>query len=342
MHIIFNNDIFREKTFAMIKKYLILLCLLVFLSCNDDEKAVDITFSDAQVGAILRTQSIDNLTFDTSQPEVPVQFTLEYQDGQETALLSDVEVFISFVDNTLDNGDNSRTSEAFTILSATDFTPGINDLPVTTVTITTQELLELLNLNNAQISCTDKFVIDLNLNLTDGRSFSNANTNGPIIGFGSALNSPFTYDVIVVEGIDDDLYTGIYSYTSLEDGFNGPTIRSPDVLMVTRTRPNARSFEIFRDQQQTVVGGVLVRSEVEFTVACDQIILTRFVRSSIVCSAEVEGDVHVLLGPAANLNGTANPDDDTVFDIRFLEAFEGNDGFCGWPTTPSTVRLSKQ
>ncbi|WP_299681470.1 hypothetical protein [uncultured Dokdonia sp.] len=326
----------------MIKKYLILLCLVVYISCNDDEKAVDIVFSDAQVGAVLRTQSIDNLTFDTSQPELPIQFTLEYQDGQETALLSDVDFFISFIDNTPDNGDNSSTSEFFRNITTTDFTTGVNGLPVTTVTITTQELLEALNVEGSQISCTDQFVIDLTLNLTDGRSFSNANTNGPIIGFGSALNSPFTYDVIVVDGIDDDLFTGTYSYTSIEDGFNGPTIISPDLLELTRTRPNARSFEIFRDAQQTTTGGVLVRSEVEFTIACDQIILTRYVRSSIVCGAGVEGDVHVLLGPATNLSGTADPNDDTVFDIRFIEAFEGFDGFCGWPTTSSAVRLSKQ
>ncbi len=326
----------------MIKRYFLLLFLVVFLSCNDDDKAVDIVFSDAQVGAVLRTQSIDNLIFDTSQPELPVQFTLEYQDGQGTPLLSDVDVFISFVDNTPENGDNSRTPEIFTTLSNQDFIDGINGLPVIDVTITTEELLETLALNSSQLSCTDKFIIDLTLNLTDGRSFSNDNTNGPIIGFGSALNSPFTYDVIVAEGINDDLFTGVYSYDSLVDGFNGPTIISPEVLELTRTRPNVRSFEIFRDQQQVVTGGVLVRSEVEFTIACDQIILTRYVRSSIVCSSEVEGDVHVLLGPDINLSGTANLIDDTVFDLRFLEAFEGHDGFCGWPLTPSIIRFSKQ
>lgn len=326
----------------MIKKYFSLLFLIVLLSCNDDEKAVDIVFGEAQVGAVLRTQSIDNLTFDTSQPERSIQFTLEYQDGQEVSLLSDVEFFVSFVDNTLNNGNNSRTSEIFITLSDQDFTTGINGLPVTDITITTQELLEALDLENSQISCTDKFVIDLTLNLTDGRSFSNDNTNGPIIGLGSALNSPFTYDVFVVEGIDDTLFTGNYSYSSLVDGFGGPTIISPTILELSTSRPNTRSFEIFRDQQQTIVGGVLVRSQVEFTIACDQVILTRYVRSSIVCSSEVEGDVHVLLGPTTNLSDTVDPTDDTVFDLRFIEAFEGHDGFCDWPITPSIVRLSKQ
>jgi hypothetical protein len=290
----------------------------------------------------LRTQSIENLTFNTSQPEIPIQFTLEYQDGQSTPLLSDVEFFISFVDNTIDNGDNSKNSTLYVTRSAQEFVEGINGLPVIDIAISTQELLSLLNLNSSQISCTDKFIVDLKLNLTDGRSFTHDNSIGPIISFAGALNSPFTYDILVVEGIDNTLFTGNYTYTSLVDGFLGPTIRSPELLEISRTRPNTRSFEIFRDQQQTVVGGVLVRSEIEFTIACDQIVLTRYVRSSIVCSAEVEGDVHVLLGPATDLTNTVNPIDDSVFDLRFLEAFEGNDGFCDWPLTQSEVRFSKQ
>ena len=138
------------------------------------------------------------------------------------------------------------------------------------------------------------------------------------------------------------MFTGTYSYDSIVDGFDGSTFISPALLEVARTRPNARSFEIIRDEQLTTVGGVLVRAEVEFTIACDQIILTRYVRSAIVCSSEVEGDVHVLLGPSEDLSNTGNQTDDSVFDLRFLEGFEGNDGFCGWPVTPSIIRLSKQ
>ena len=88
--------------------------------------------------------------------------------------------------------------------------------------------------------------------------------------------------------------------------------------------------------------GTFILSEVEFTIACDQAIMTRYIRSAIVCSARVEADHQVLLGPSNDLNGTIDEIDDTVFDLRFIEGFEGNDGFCGWPVTPSTFRLTKQ
>lgn len=324
------------------KTYTIVVVLCIFLSCESDEKAVDIVFNQAQVGGILRTQAAENLVVDLSDMQRNIQFTLEYQDGQATPLLSEVVFSITFIDNTPLNGNNSQPSEEFRILTASDFTEGVNGLPVTDVTFTTEELLDAFNFTSTQISCTDRFVIDLELRLTNGSSFTHNTSIGPIISFGGALNSPFTYDIHVVEAIPDDLFTGNYTYESLVDGFAGSTFIEPEVLEVITTRPNARSFEIIRDMQQTQVGGVLVRAEVEFTVACDQIILTRYVRSAIVCSSEVEGDVHVLLGPATDVSNTASEADDSVFDLRFIEAFEGNDGFCGWPTTPAAIRLSKQ
>ena len=80
----------------------------------------------------------------------------------------------------------------------------------------------------------------------------------------------------------------------------------------------------------------------EFTIACDQAILTRYVRSRFKCSPLVEDEHVVLLGPDNQLSGTINNIDDTIFDLRLLEAFDGNDGFCDWPLTQSEVRFSRQ
>ncbi len=328
----------------MKKHYIILIGLVMLLSCNNDEKAIDLVFDGAETGAILRTASISNLTFDTTFADRPIEFRLEYQDNTDSAegtLLNTVDIFISFVDNTLENENNSKPSTLFKTLSVNDFFEGDNGLPVTDISITTDELLAFFDLMMSQINCTDKFVIDLQLNLTDGRTFMHSNSIGPIISFGGAINSPFTYDVIVVEGIDDTLFTGEYTYTSIEDGFDGPTIISPDIIEISTQRSNVRRFEIFRDEQQTP-GGILVRAEVEFTIACDQAILTRYIRSAIICGFGVEGDIHVLLGPSNQLNGTVVINDDSVFDLSFLEAFEGNDGFCDWPLNESKIRFSKQ
>ena len=117
--------------------------ILLFLSCESEPRPVDIAFDEAQVGGILRTQSATNLVLDLLDIERDIEFTLEYQDGQQIPLLSSVEMFISFVDNTPENGDNSQDFQEFRILSSTEFTEGVNGLPVIDISISAQELLEV-------------------------------------------------------------------------------------------------------------------------------------------------------------------------------------------------------
>ena len=49
----------------------------------------------------------------------------------------------------------------------------------------------------------------------------------------------------------------------------------------------------------------------------------------------------VLLGPDIE-PGLLDSTDDTVFELHFLEAFEGFDAFCDYANFPSKVRFSKQ
>lgn len=319
----------------------VIVSLLVFTSCEEPDNAINYVLDNVRNGAVLRTRAINNSVYDVQSPATPISYVLEMQDGNEGELLDRVDVFLSFVDRTSENGDNSTSSVLFKTLSASDFTQGERGYPVTELTITTQELLENTNLTTDEISCTDKFVIDLTLHLTNGLAFNHENSIGPIISYPGSINSPFSYDIYVVEGIDNDKFTGVYDYSSVVNGFDGPTFITPNQFTLERSRPNVRHFEIFRDTQQ-MFDGTFILSEVEFTIACDQAIMTRYIRSAIVCSARVEADHQVLLGPSNDLNGTIDEIDDTVFDLRFIEGFEGNDGFCGWPVTPSTFRLTKQ
>ena len=321
-------------------QYLILICSLCLTSCSREENAVDFVSNNLQTGAVLRTLEIENLTFDRSTPDRPISITIEHQDEQRGDLLDTVELFLSFDDRTPENGNNTETSRLFKTLTRSDFDV-TTELPITDIVITTQELLDFFGFSTNDIQCTDRFVLDVKLCLTNGLCFTNTNSIGPIISLGGRLNSPFTYDIFVVDGVGEESFTGNYNHTSIQDGFRGPTIITPTIIEITTNRPNTRRFEIFRDEQD-IQGGLFLRAEVEFVIACDQAILTRYVRSAILCGFGVEGDIHVLLGPEENLNETINLNDDSVFNLKFLEAFEGNDGFCGWPLTSSEVRFSKQ
>lgn len=320
-------------------RYLFLIYILALSSCSSEENAINTVFDNVKTGAILRTLEIDNLSFDTSQPDRAIALTLEHQDEKGGDLLESVELFLSFDDRTPENGDNSTTSRTYTTLTRNDFDL-TKELPITNIVIPTQELLDFFDFNLSDVRCTDRFVLDLKLNLKDGRSFEHNNSIGPVISLGGPLNSPFTYDIYVLEGVNDQLFTGKYTHTSIQDGFQGATFSTPSLIDITTNRPNTRTFEVFRDEQLS--GGFFFRADIEFVIACDQAILTRYVRSAIICASGVEGDIHVLLGPQNNLDQTLNITDDSVFNLKFFEAFDGNDGFCDWPLTASEVRYSKQ
>lgn len=309
------------------------------ISCSSGENVLESVFNNVKTGAILRTVSIDNLIFDTDAPDRPISLKLEYQDGKNASLLETVVLTLSFDDRTPENGDNSKPPSVYKILTRSDF-EFTTELPRTAILISPQELLDFFGFNSSDIKCTDRFVLDLKLNLNDGRSFEHDTSIGPIISLGGPLNSPFTYDIFVAEGVNEQLFTGKYTFQSIQDGFQGPTFSTPEIIDVTTNRPNTRRFEVFIDEQLS--GGFFYRADIEFVIACDQAILTRYVRSAIICAGGVEGDIHMLLGPQENLDQTINIDDDAVFSLKFLEAFEGNDGFCDWPLTPSEIRYSKQ
>jgi len=310
------------------------------LGCSSDEKAFDIVAANTETGAILRTVAIDHLVYDLSNPTVPIQFMVQYDDEKNGKALDKITLTLSFTDRTPENGDFSKEARVFKEFALSDFDT-TSDQVLMAFSLKTETLLEFLEVKANTISCTDKFTLNFEVCLKNGRCFTAANSTGAIISYGGFFNSPFPYDIYVVKNVDDNLFTGSYTHTSIKDGFGGPTIITPELLTIQTTSTNIRQFEIVRDLQLTVPGGVLFRADVAFVIACDQAILTKYVRSAIACAA-VEGEHQVLLGPDENLAQSLDSADDSVFELRFLEAIEGNDGFCGWPLTSSVVRLSKQ
>ena len=136
----------------------------------------------------------------------------------------------------------------------------------------------------------------------------------------------------MVEPISEDLFTGVYQYTSIQDGFFGPTFREEGVVNITNGHSNnVRTFEV------SVTPTIIV--DIEFSIACDAAIMTRYQKRGFGCTMDMSDQV--LLGPDT-IATTADPNDDTVFELHILEAFEGFDAFCDYSNVPSKVRFSKQ
>ncbi|MGW9684447.1 hypothetical protein [Flagellimonas sp. 2504JD1-5] len=240
-------------------KYLIsnikLLALYMFLamciiSCSEDDKLSLEIQDTVERGAVIRTISIVSGDFNIFDSSSIFEVIIEEQDLEDGALLSDVDVYLSFVDNSEDNGSTSADERLFTTLGASSFSFGDNGLPRSSFSMTLEEALSSLGITNDPSSVTggDEVNIRMVLNLTDGRSFTDVNASGNVSG-GSFFSSPYVYRA-GIKCIPVQPFTGNYTLEvsdSFGDGWDGAFITvniDGDTTDYTITSGSAGSFDI--------------------------------------------------------------------------------------------------
>ncbi|MEO0572944.1 MAG: hypothetical protein AAF039_14645 [Bacteroidota bacterium] len=204
---------------------------LLFAACEDSDKTIDQIFEAESRGAALRTISVlSNSVAINSATNVLVEgetfgVILEHQDNEGGALLQEIEVYLSFVDNTDDDVDNSIGETLIGTIPASEFSAGEFGLPRVEYSITAQEMQTQLGLSSAAIGLGgDQFVVRFVTNLTDGRTFSMADNSGTLTG--SFFSSPFQYFTTVVCAPSVPT-AGDWIFDlqdSFGDGFNNATI----------------------------------------------------------------------------------------------------------------------
>ncbi len=208
------------------KYYSTLLASIILFGCSSDDKTVDQVLDGVTNGAILRTIDIDNnLVYNdiTTRFETGSDYTiiLEEQDASNGELLSEVEIYARFVENTRvdtngdnvvnDEDDNLSTEEGLIrTLTAADFGTGERGVPTSTITFTAEELVSFTGVDESKIEGKDDFALRFVLKLTDGRSFSVDDASGNVSG-GSYFSSPYTYRTTIGCSITESL-AGTYSY----------------------------------------------------------------------------------------------------------------------------------
>jgi len=217
---------------------------------------------------------------------------------------------------------------------------------ITTLELTYQELTNSTQVLNDEIQCKDQFLIRLVLNLTDGRSFSvNDGASSSIIAFDTIFSSPFCYTLNIVDPIPANRFIGVYQYQSIVDGPIGPTFGLPNTVEIrVGESPNTRVFEA----NYIVSRGNEPARTFRFVVNCDEIIFRKNQLSSFFswCRPETGGGFSfggppILLGPGTE-NATVNINDDTNFELHFVEGYLGWDGDCDFGTVPVSILFTKQ
>jgi len=162
------------------KIVLLLLSVVVLSSCESDDKAIDQVFDGVSYGAVLRKIEIVSGSYNLTDLNSAFTITVEEQDEEYGALLSEVDVYVSR---------DGNEAMAFSV-PASAFTIGDKGLPVTTISVTLGQALTALGLGS-NYDVGDVYGIRLSLKLTDGREFSAASASGSLQG--SYFASPFYY-----------------------------------------------------------------------------------------------------------------------------------------------------
>lgn len=309
-------------------RYITVICFsFLFIQCTDGDKAIEEVMEEIERGAVLRNKTFNNIVFDINDLNSTYSIVLEEQDIQEGDLLKDVDVFIQFVDRTTASIDLTSQEALLKTVTKEEFELGPDGLPRTAFEIRFEDALDATGLTQVQAQCKDQFEVRLVLNLTDGRSFDTPTASASILTDDCFFKSPYRYSIPIVDPIEDLLFTGRYEYTTLIEGAFGETFGPSRVVdIVAGSSPNVRLAPFGA-------------GTFEFTIACDAVYPKLYESLNGLC---MESPINILLGPDPDDSGLANPDDDSVFEIQFIEGFEGWSGSGNPGERRVRIRLSKQ
>ena len=198
------------------KKISILLgLLLVVTSCSEPDNLINDVLDNYTNGAVIRTIASSG-EYNFYAPATSIfTATIEEHDTENGALMQSIEIYVSL---------NGGTEALLQTLQPSEFTTGPTGLPRTDISVSLAAATGALGLSSSQYTGGDSVGIRLQLNLTDGRSFSADQATGSMTG--SYFKSPYSY-AKVIKCIPLAAVPGIYTFTlndSYGDGWQGSRV----------------------------------------------------------------------------------------------------------------------
>jgi len=320
-------------------KLLILpICLLFSFSCDDDEP-FDFSEGDAEFGAVPRLVSLFSDEFDLENTtEAIYSHEVEFitEDGGNNVEV--YEIVVEYIDNSISNGDNSRTSEVYMNLQQEDFGTSQFGNRNAIVDISFLDLTSLLNIDPATVEPGDEFGFNSSLILNDGRVFNSDNSES----FENVVGVYFDWTVRITCPVDNSLFTGLYAI-SYEVGGNdliGPAYNNGEVVELVPV-DGSNTLREFSAELLPNLNPTLP-AITRFELFCDMAVYVS-ADTGIDCNG-IETDNSINFGPAIDLLG--NPLSvflDLTNDSQIiLFVNEGADpGNCSLNNTQSRLTLTK-
>lgn len=207
----------------------VLLVTISLVSCDDDPDNVIYDVLDFEKGAVLRTIEVQNAILNSSVPESEFSVVIEAQDEEDGGLLESVDVFVSIRDLTPANGTTTVNDAFVKSIPASEFSVGPVGLPRNTIKMTFAEARQAMGLSSDDYAPGDLFIVELRINLTDGRTFGAADAGGIITG--GFFSSPYRYNVLLTCSPQPGDYT-VEMFDSYGDGWQTNTGSGGDGIKV--------------------------------------------------------------------------------------------------------------
>jgi hypothetical protein len=325
----------------MLKKVFFLLAAacIVMSSCVDEERSPVITQDNLLFGAFpflveVRSGVYDLANLSSSAYEMDVYFVDNAQ-GNDVAQYN---IFVSFDDNNLANGDDGTGRTLFKSFGPSDFAPlGDKGNLGLTVTIPFNEIAAFVGVAGDAVISGDRFQFTTEITKEDGRVFSSANSTPAIT---NAFGGIFDFNVLATCPLTEDIFVGDYAieYGSVYDVFPlfgadvqpfGPTIGRT----VTLTVGNSSIRRNFNYGTYLLPGYGFGTSDITLEFACD-VVTSSNIDSGAGCGG---GTIQASQTGVASFNLM----DDSTWTIEY-EDF-APDGGCGPSQTenPFSVVFTK-
>lgn len=306
--------------------YLIALVAVLATGCTDEEK-FPLDVENLETGAILRTIDLESAVFDffdLSGSEFSV--VLEADDGENGDRIESIDVYVSFDDNSPENGSGDVSEILYETIPASALTTGPDGLPRTRINVTTPEALNALGLSESDLAPGDVFDFRLAINLTDGQTFTSTNASSDLSGL--FYSSPFRYRVGVGCPISNEKFVGNYEVTLVEGaGAFGTFSNATFTAELKATTSTRRNFDFTWLPQ---IGGFNQTFTIEFVCFTAQAVRRN---TGLGC-----GGGSIIWAPDSKTT-PFDIDDDSSFTIELTDFVE--DGGCGVSSYPVTLSFTK-
>ena len=319
------------------KKIIVLFIsgLVIMTSCRDDSKAPIITFDQAEKGAYIRLLNVNEGTDGYNLSEFNASaydYDVEFVDEQQGDLVSTYNIYVSYSPSPFSATPAAAEVQYLTLDSGT-FGETDRGYKGTNVRIPLADVASKLGLIEGDLGGADIFNFRSEIILQDGSVFQFSNSSSAVNG--SAFQGHFNFAVKLSCPLSDDQFIGDYTLTHVTTdnwAFGVPPFGG-DPLNVTLEKVSGtkRSFK-FEYLKDLGVGQPAV--DFTFDIVCTIVVPDDNQGTSLGCGGTIT------LGSQSGSFGSVDISDDSTLTIDLNEWVD--DGGCGVPVTPLTIRLDKQ